>query len=393
MDMMNAKEKRAMQLEIHRMNRTQSEFITRNAALESECARLAEKLTVTEREMAAALQREMDTRGAMQLEIHRMNRLQSEVAAKNAELETECARLSERLSATEREMAKRGGEDRENPNDAMQHISESVAANYAHVQLICNRGFEDKRVLLFSHYSKREEVESHNYLTLEQLDDRFDVIVILTNCPNAWEPKRPNYNKYHILSYNFKSDFRNYGVFIAQTEQTLLSVSQLCLMNDSFVVVDVTAFNRCMAHVFESAADFAGITSSHEGVFHLQSYFLLFNKPAVRSIVAYFKTRGLPMNHGASISEYELGITTQLMQEGLTPFAMVSNQEMPQPLNTTCFKWSAVLQQTGIVKRQHFFKQYPPWFAMTPRHIALVAEKYSRNVHFIHFLKYHGVAH
>lgn len=388
--MMNAKEKRAMQLEIHRMTRMRNEYNMINAALESECARLAERLSATEREMAAALKREMDTRGAMQLETHR---LQSEATAKNAALESECARLSEKLTAAEREMVKRGGEDRGNPNDTMQHISESVAANYAHMQLICNRGFEDKRVLLFSHYSKREEVESHNYLTLEQLDDRFDIIVILTNCPNAWEPKRPNYNKYHILSYNFKSDFRNYGVFIAQTEQTLISASQLCLMNDSFVVVDVTAFNRCMAHVFESAADFAGITSSHEGVFHLQSYFLLFNKPAVRSIVAYFKTRGLPMNHSASISEYELGITAQLMQEGLTPFAMVSNQEMPQPLNTTCFKWSAVLQQTGIIKRQHFFKQYPPWFAMTPRHIALVAEKYSRNVHFIHFLKYHGVAH
>jgi hypothetical protein len=335
---------------------------------------------------------------AMQLEIHRMNRLQSEVTAKNAALETECARLraglkdvSEKLTAAEREMAAALQRER-SPNDTMQHISASVAANYAHTQLICNSGFEDKRVLLFSHYSKREEVESHNYLTLEQLDDRFDIIIILTNCPNAWEPKRPNYNRYHILSYNFKSDFRNYGVFIAQTEQTLISASQLCLMNDSFVVVDVTAFNRCMAHVFESAADFAGITSSHEGVFHLQSYFLLFNKPAVRSIVSYFKTRGLPMNHSASISEYEMGITAQLMQDGLTPFAMVSNQEMPQPLNTTCFKWSAVLQQTGIIKRQHFFKQYPPWFAMTARHIALVAEKYSRNVHFIHFLKYHGVA-
>jgi hypothetical protein len=347
--MMNAKEKRAMQLEIHRMNRMQSEHKTINIVLESECARLHaelsstnEKLAVTERELTAAIQRELD----------------------------------ERIKY----------------DDMRKHIMESITTNYAHTQLICNMGFQDKRVLLFSHYSKREEVESHNYFTLEQLDDRFDIIIILTNCPNAWEPKRPNYNKYHILSYNFKSDFRNYGVFIAHTEQTLISASQLCLMNDSFVVVDVTAFNRCIECVFESAADFTGITSSHEGVFHLQSYFMLFNKSAVSSIVAYFKTCGLPMNHSASISKYELGITTQLMQEGLTPFAMISNQEMKQPVNTTCIKWSAVLQQTGIIKRQHFFKQYPSWFAMTPRHIALVAEKYSRNVHFINFLKYHGVA-
>jgi len=65
--MMNAKEKRAMQLEIHRMNRMQSEHKTINIVLESECARLHaelsstnEKLAVTERELTAAIQRELD---------------------------------------------------------------------------------------------------------------------------------------------------------------------------------------------------------------------------------------------------------------------------------------------------------------------------------------------
>lgn len=346
---MNAKEKRAMQLEIHRISRMQHEYAMQHNALEFECARLraelntmTERLSATERELAAAIQRELD----------------------------------ERIKY----------------DDMRKQIMEFVAANYAHTQLICNMGFENKRVLLFSHYSKREEVESYNYLTLEQLDDRFDIVIILTNCPNAWELKRPNYNKYHIFSYNFKSDFRNYGVFLAQAEHTLMHASQLCLMNDSFVVVDVSAFNRCIACVFEKAVDFAGITSSHEGVFHLQSYFMLFNKSAVHHILNYFKMHGLPMNHDVSISDYELSMTTQLMKEGLTPFAMVSNQEMKQPLNTTCLKWSAVLQQTGIIKRQHFFKQYPPWFAMTSRQIVLVADKYSQNVHFINFLKYHGVA-
>jgi hypothetical protein len=346
---MEAKEKRAMQLDIHRMNRLHNELIMQKNALETECARLRVELKDTTEKLAAALEREKKELNAERTKFHDTN--------------------------------------------IIRQISASIAANYAHTQWINNLDFNGKRVLLFSHYSKREEVESYNYLTLEQLDGRFDIVVILTNCPNGWELKRPNYNKYHILSYNFKSDFRNYGVFIAQTEHTLGSALQLCLMNDSFVVVDVSAFNRCMEHVFESAADFAGITSSHEGVYHLQSYFLLFNKTAVRAIVNYFKDHGLPSSHNASISEYELGIASQLMKEGLTSFAMVSNQEMKHPLNTTCFKWSAVLQQTGIIKRQHFFKQYPPWFAMTPNHIALVADKYSQNAHCIHFLKYHGIAH
>ena len=41
------------------------------------------------------------------------------------------------------------------------------------------------------------------------------------------------------IAYNFKSDFRNYGVFIAQAGQRLMGASQLCFANDSFVIVEV----------------------------------------------------------------------------------------------------------------------------------------------------------
>jgi hypothetical protein len=272
-------------------------------------------------------------------------------------------------------------------------ISHAIAANYAHTQRVYSMGFRGKRVLLYSHYSDRDEVESYNYLTLQHMEGRFDYIVVLTNCPNKWDPPNPNYNKYHVLWYNFKSDFRNYAMFITQSAKTLVHASQLCLMNDSCVMVDVLAYERCMERVFEPAAthDFAGITSSHEGVFHLQSYFMLFNSSVIKAVVHYFGVHGLPINHNASISVYELGITQHLMGQGFTPYAVVSNAEMQFPLNTTYYKWSAVLQQAGIIKRQHLLKQYPARFAMTDYNIALVAHKFSENTHFIHYLKYHGI--
>jgi lipopolysaccharide biosynthesis protein len=264
------------------------------------------------------------------------------------------------------------------------------------MRMICHHlDFTEKRVLIYSHYSEREEVESYNYLTLERMGHRFDYIVVLTNCPNQWQFAAPDYNKYHMLGYNFKSDFRNYGVFIAQAAKQLKRAAQVCLMNDSFVVVDVAAFDRCMRRMFDQVSptcDFMGITGSHENGYHLQSYFMCFNNAGtVGAVMDYFNAHGLPMNHHVAISVYELGITPHLMARGFKPFAMVSNDEMPVPLNTTCFKWSAVLQATGIVKRQHFLKQYPPRIAMTDLNIALVANKFSENKHFIHFLNYHGI--
>ena len=275
-------------------------------------------------------------------------------------------------------------------------ICQAVAANYAHMRMVCaDLDFNGKRVLIYSHYSKQDTVDKYNYLTLEKMQHWFDYVIVLTNCPNQWQFESPNYRKCHVMWYNLKSDFRNYGVFIAQAGQRLMGASQLCFANDSFVVVDVLAFDRCMARMFDSDAlsshDFMGITSSYENVYHLQSYFMCFNARTLDAVIGYFKTHGLPMNHHDAISVYELGITKHLVARGFKPFAMVSNQEMPVPLNTTCFKWSAVLQNTGIIKRQHLLKQYPPRFAMTDLNIELVATKFAENKPFVQFLHEHGI--
>ena len=380
---MTPKEERIINLEIHRMNRTQNEVIARNAALEAECARLR-----------MALQHESERHAAIfsAMTINAKIEIAQQLEHEKTKLAQSMREQNELIVRTDFEEYVKTHTAKMLKTIALSEISYSIAANYAHTQLIYNLDFKGKRILIFSHYSKDNEVQSYNYLTLEKLDERFDFIIILTNCPNKWELNHPNHNKYHILSYNFKNDFRNYYVFIMQTEKTLIRASQVCLMNDSFVVVDVGAFGRCMKHLFESTkADFVGITSSHEGVYHLQSYFIVFNGQAVNAIVNYFKMRGLPINYQAAISEYELGITAHLSKDGLVPVAMVSNQEMPVPLNTTHCKWSVVLQYTGIVKRQHFLKKYPPRFAMTDLNIALIADKFCQNVHFIHFLKHNGI--
>ena len=272
-------------------------------------------------------------------------------------------------------------------------MQDAIDSNYAHMQLIHTLNFSEKRVMIYSHYSDKNEVESYNLLTIECVQHYFDYIIILTNCPNKWNIHSPNYNKCHLLAYNMKSDFRNYGVFIMQTAKTLVNASRVCLINDSFVIVDVNAFGYCVKSLFDSenmSHDFIGLTSSHEGIFHLQSYFMCFNSTSLPAIMSYFETRGLPTNHQAAISDYELGITSYLIDKGFSSHAVVSNDDMRHPLNTTCCKWSAVLKDIGIIKRQHFFKRYA-YAAMTDANISVVAENYSYNKHLMHFLKYNGI--
>jgi len=286
-------------------------------------------------------------------------------------------------------------EERDKINrNMLDHVRDTITSNHAHMQLICNMDLKGKRVVVYSHYSEHNEVESYNLLAIECIEHYFDCIIILTNCPNKWTMHSQNYNKCHLLGYNMKSDFRNYGVFLLQTASTMTHASRLCLMNDSFVIVDVNAFGNCIKLLFENEKmthDFVGLTSSHEGVFHLQSYFMCFDASTIPAILSYFETRGLPMNHQTAISNYELGITAHLTNGGFSPFAVVSNDDMRIPLNTTCCKWAAVLQHTGIIKRQHLLKLYPRKLAMTDANIAMVAKNHSYNKHFIDFLRYNRI--
>jgi len=268
-----------------------------------------------------------------------------------------------------------------------------VSTNFSHLQLIQGLDFDNKRIAIYSHYSDRGELESYNWLTIESIEHYFDYVFILTNTPNEWNLHSLNHNKFFLLNYNMKSDFRNYGTFIMQTSHKLANASCLSLINDSFVIVDVNAFGCCIKNLFEtklSSHDFIGLTSSHENQFHVQSYFLCFNSPILQRILDYFKTTGLPKNHGGAISLYELGMSSYLINQGVSCFAFVSNNEMKTPFNTTCCKWKEVLNETGIIKRQHFLKKYA-MMAMSDNDILEVAENYSYNVHFIDFLKYHNV--
>ena len=487
---MTAREDRAMQLEMHKMTRMQNDVAAKNAALEAECARLrlalkreSEKCAASHAAMVQQFHAEFDKErerlaaGKHQLEQdrqHMEHRMQKDAVAQRQANMDELgvmkrgldARCAEMMNAKTKELdaAKRQLEDereriQRNEQEqlvqflgrmeeaaqvktrleeereqllrsqqefmrridaekkefmqtmeqrfeehvqkhtagikkmlALSEVSHAIAANYAHTQLIHRLDFNGKRVAIYSHYSEHDEVESYNVLTLECIEHYFDYIIILTNCPHKWHLNYPDYNKFHLLAYNLKSDFRNYGVFIMQTAAALKHASRLCFVNDSFVIVDVGAFGSCIKHLFFEAHDFAGLTSSHECVFHLQSYFMCFNAPTVGDIVSYFEMQGLPANHQAAISQYELGITRHLMNKGHSPpFSVVSNNDMRFPLNTTCCKWATVLQTIGIVKRQHFFKQYPYNTAMTDTNIAVVADKYSYNKHFMHFLRYHGI--
>jgi lipopolysaccharide biosynthesis protein len=171
--------------------------------------------------------------------------------------------------------------------------------------------------------------------------------------------------------------------------EQLKTLKQLCIVNDSFLVVDVGVFENTLEKLFTEHCDFAGLTSSIENTYHLQSYFLNFNENAIHHIIEFFKSSGIPMNHDQSISSYELKLTMHMLKTGCICYSVVSNNEIA--LNTTCYKWKQILKNIGIIKRQHILKQYGKQ-SISDYDLAFIAKVYaSTNLQFIEYLDNHNI--
>jgi hypothetical protein len=266
-------------------------------------------------------------------------------------------------------------------------ISKCINKNNTKMGYFKNIDLKNKKVLIYSHFSQKETIENYNYLTFELLDKWFDYIIILTNTDGF---VFKNNNKYYVFSdYNFKSDFRNYYMFICQMSEQLKTLKQLCIVNDSFLVVHVGVFENTLEKLFTEHCDFAGLTSSIENTYHLQSYFLNFNENAIHHIIEFFKSSGIPMNHDQSISSYELKLTMHMLKTGCICYSVVSNNEIA--LNTTCYKWKQILKNIGIIKRQHILKQYGKQ-SISDYDLAFIAKVYaSTNLQFIEYLDNHNI--
>ena len=394
--------------EIQKLKEERVQMKNNDLMREREYKQLAEQLAEQMAEQLAAQRKTIMDKG-----IEEKRRQEAHFNSEIQKLNEERKQMAEQLAAQRKTIMDEGIEEKRRQERKMsadleshklkvrleldtaisESLHDAVTSNCTHMQWMNALDFRGKRVMMYSHYSESNEVQDYNMLTIECMQHYFDHIIILTNCPNKWNMLSPNYNQCHLLNYNMKSDFRNYGAFIMQLEPSLVNASRLCLTNDSFIVVDVNSFSLCIKRLFDRETmshDFIGLTSSHENVYHLQSYFICFGSAAIPEVMSYFKTHGLPFNHADAIAKYELGMSLHLTNLGLTSFAFVTNNDMRRPLNTTCCKWAIVLEETGIVKRQHFLKKYGR-AGMTDKDIAKIAENHAYNAELLQFLKCNNV--
>lgn len=179
----------------------------------------------------------------------------------------------------------------------------------------------DQRVVVFAAYEKDEIIPERTLYYLRALRTIADRVIYV--CDNALPQKEADKIKdivvHHIGGPHGEYDFGSYklGYNHADRKKLLEGAEELIFCNDSCYgpVTPLTALFDRMSFM---DCDFWGISDSSEIAFHLQSYFLCFNKAVFEH--ACFKEFMQTITRQPSVTEviqkYEVGLSQLLLRNG-----------------------------------------------------------------------------
>ncbi len=239
--------------------------------------------------------------------------------------------------------------------------------------------FDNKKIMIYSHYSKNGKVDSYNYYMINLFSNLVDTVFILSNLTaNRWSLNKSNIK---VLNYDLKSDFSNLYVFIMRYKTLLTKVKSLFLINDSFLVVDKPVFEKKIKDDFFSnkhVEDYQGLILSKCHNIHYQSYFLCIQRNIISRFINYFKQKGFPSTYEDAIIKYELGLSKEFLVKNIKYYCYNNNPTVSFPFE--------VIKKFGIIKRQQLLSTYKITGQITCNQIQDLKHRYIHNSELVEYI-------
>lgn len=203
------------------------------------------------------------------------------------------------------------------------------------------------RVLcLFSHFDPEDQVDPYVIYYLQSLKDLGVEILFISTCRSLRETDLDQLKALCfriILRENLTLDFGSWKTGLFQLESHgphLQEFDQLIFANDS-----VYGPLFPLKDVFHQLKDYevAGITSSQEMKYHLQSYFLIFQKQVFLSpaFAKFWRNFRFYRSKRTIIENYEIGLSQLALKMKWKMGALV---EIPNVLNPTLSAWDQLIE-------------------------------------------------
>lgn len=230
------------------------------------------------------------------------------------------------------------------------------------------------RALVLAHYHPRGLLRSDTLgLIRAALDCCKRVILVSTRLESAAIAQLPHGVEVHTrdnIGYDFYSYRRGILHLLSDTD-TRADLSEICLMNSSFICVDPERFLERLLQTINEQADCFGLVRSLEVAAHIQSYVVIFRRkvfldPAVQD----WWVKMVPLNERTQVIQaYEIGLSQMLLRLGYRIHPAYDHQacisadvlrlsrahgvdavEINARLNPSHFHWWNLLQEFSTLK-------------------------------------------
>jgi rhamnosyltransferase len=199
------------------------------------------------------------------------------------------------------------------------------------------------KICIFSHFDKNNIIDEYVVLYLKELRaNQCDIVFVSTadGLDTNELAKISSICSQIIIKENIGYDFGAWSHGINACNTILNKYNKLILCNDS-VYAPLFKFDAMFEKMDKSNLDAWSITDSHEISYHMQSYFLVFNKKIINNgdFLKLWKSYIVYKNKRNIIEKYEIGLSRLLKKKGFSIGAYCESKKITDKASNITHKY------------------------------------------------------
>ncbi len=238
-------------------------------------------------------------------------------------------------------------------------------------------------ICFFSSYFNQETIPFYVKYYVEELKKHFTEIIFLTNTKTLLDSEIKYLNNLDVRLMMVTNEGFDFGMWYKAFKKYELSkYDRVGLINDSCILFK--SLNPTFDWINTSGFDYCGAVSSKRIAFHVQSYFIIINKNAIKFVVDYFMKNGIINDYKQVIRTYEVGLCKYLQEMNLKIGAKYFSKKNIEQHNPSFLIIDNLLKEgLPLIKKKIIFRTY-----RKGEYLTLLRMKFNVDQrHYIHLIK------
>ncbi|MEO8761223.1 MAG: hypothetical protein ABI388_07810 [Bacteroidia bacterium] len=251
-----------------------------------------------------------------------------------------------------------------------------------------------KSICFYSSYFTQDYIPYYVKFYVEELEKHFTEIIFLTNEKKMQESDLAYLKQKNITLKFVSNEGFDFGMWHkAFKEYAPLKYDRVALINDSCVLFKplTDVFNW----VNNTNFDYCGLVSSNSINYHVQSYFIIINKNAIKPVYDYFMQHGLISDYKKVILTYEIGLSAHLKKLNLSVGTMFTSKKDIAAQNPSFLVIEDFIKDgMPMIKKKIIFRSYRKGeylsmlrmnFNLNQNHYIKLIKEVNKNIPLINF--------